>query len=215
MNYGELPKVVRSLEIDCKEMMFYQYLPIKLKGQKVFDIESRLGVFYPFIVHCMSDFKNSFNVQEFIESYIYLTVKRQYQNKQKQFNRTGYHSDGFLTDDINYIWSDSNPTIFNSTDFDLTLDDHISLKEMEDQALLENEVMFPNNSILRLNQYNIHKVNEDYAFEGMRTFAKLSFSRDKYDLEGNSHNYNLDYDWLMKPRKKSRNIPQSINPFRK
>lgn len=44
MNYGELPTIVRQLDIDVKEMMFYQYLPIKLKDQKVFNIEPRLGV---------------------------------------------------------------------------------------------------------------------------------------------------------------------------
>ncbi|OPC11937.1 hypothetical protein BAX93_05395 [Elizabethkingia meningoseptica] len=208
MNYGELPTIVRQLDIVAKEMMFYQYLPIKLKDQKVFNVEPRLGVFVPFIVHCMSDFKNKYGRYRFLDSYMYLTVKRQYQSKSKLFNRPGYHSDGFLTDDINYIWSDKNPTVFNYSQFDLTLDDKVSLKEMEIQALPENEIRYPDSTILRLDQFNIHKVNEDVE-EGMRTFAKLSFSYDKYDLEGNSHNYELDYEWDMKPRKPNRNVPQS------
>ncbi|OPB96859.1 hypothetical protein BAS10_07360 [Elizabethkingia meningoseptica] len=208
MNYGELPTIVRQLDIDVKEMMFYQYLPIKLKGQKLFNVESRLNPFYPFIIHCISDFKNTFGRYRFLDSYIYLTVKRQYQSKSKLFNRPGYHSDGFLTNDINYIWSDKNPTVFNYSEFDLTLDDEVSLKEMEIQALPENEIRYPDSTILRLDQLNIHKVNEEVE-EGMRTFAKLSFSNDKYDLEGNSHNYELDYKWDMKPRKPNRNIPQS------
>ena len=54
----------------------------------------------------MSDFKNKYGRYRFLDSYMYLTVKRQYQSKSKLFNRPGYHSDGFLTDDINYIWSD-------------------------------------------------------------------------------------------------------------
>lgn len=41
------------------------------------------------------------------------------------FNRMGYHSDGFLTDDINYIWCDNNPTIFNISAFNLTLDENL------------------------------------------------------------------------------------------
>jgi hypothetical protein len=44
----------------------------------------------------------------------------------------------------------------------------------------------------------------------MRAFLKVSISKDKYDLIGNSHNYLLDYDWQMKERKQERNIPQSV-----
>ena len=73
----------------------------------------------------------------------------------------------------------------------------------------ENEITFPDCTILRLDEYNIHKVNDRDYFEGMRTFVKVSFSQDNYDLEGNSHNYELNYYWKMKPRKIERNIPQS------
>ncbi len=41
-----------------------------------------------------------------------------------------------------------------------------------------------------------------------RTFLKVSFSRDKYDLAGNSHNSRLDYDWPMRERGLTRNTPQ-------
>ena len=43
-----------------------------------------------------------------------------------------------------------------------------------------------------------------------RTFFKLSFSKDKYDLKGNSHNYLFDYNWEMRERKENRNIPQQL-----
>lgn len=207
--YGQKPTIIRQLQIECKEMMFYQYLPIKLKGMTGFVLEERLMKFSELIVETLSDYKNTFGEERFNESYIYLTVKRQYISRDKSMSRPGYHSDGFLTDDINYIWSDQNPTIFNSTRFNLTLDDKESLNEMQNQALKENEFIHANNTILRLNQYNIHKVNDVSKFEGMRTFAKVSFSLDRYDLEGNSHNYELDYDWEMKPRKNERNIPQT------
>ncbi|WP_051289074.1 hypothetical protein [Chryseobacterium daeguense] len=208
-NYGALPTVIREIEIDCKEMMFYQYLPIKLKGMTGFVLEERLMKFSELIVETLSNYKNTFGEEKFNESYIYLTVKRQYVSKKKSMNRPGYHSDGFMTDDINYIWSDRNPTIFNVSNFNLTLDDEISLKEMKKQALPENEITYPENTILRLNQYNIHKVNDSSIYEGIRTFVKISFSNDKYDLEGNSHNYELDYNWKMKPRQNKRNIPQT------
>ena len=88
------------------------------------------------------------------------------------------------------------------------MDDELSMIEMIDQAKEEYNVSFDNNSLLRLDQFNIHKVS-DAPFEGMRTFVKISFSKDKYDLKGNSHNFLFDYDWEMKVRGENRNIPQS------
>ena len=113
-----------------------------------------------------------------------------------------------MTNDINYVWCDQNPTIFNASDFNLTLDHTISMIEMKDQAKSENEVIYLENSLLRLNQFNVHKVNES-DFEGMRTFLKITFSKDQFDLIGNTHNYQLEYNWGMKPRNTERNVPQS------
>lgn len=209
MKYGELPRPLGQIEIDCKEMMFYQYLPIKLSGQAFCKYEDRLDVFEDIISQCINDFIHDYGIDKLLVSNIYLTAKHQYQTPENSFNRMGYHADGFLTDDINYIWSDKSPTIFNKSDFNLTLDDVISMKEMEDQALKENEVTYPVNTLLHLNQFNIHKVSENQE-EGMRTFVKISFSEDRYDLIGNSHNYELDYNWKMKARKQDRNIPQTI-----
>ena len=121
----------------------------------------------------------------------------------------GWHSDGFLTDDINYVWCDKYPTIFNKTDFDLPLDDLLSMEEMDKQAMPFNDVQYNDNQLLRLTQFNIHKV-APITKGGMRAFLKVSISKDKYDLIGNSHNYLLDYDWQMKERKQERNIPQSV-----
>ncbi len=132
-----------------------------------------------------------------------------YQVNGCSFNRKGYHSDGFLTNDINYVWCDKNPTVFNYSPFKLTLDDTISMKEMEEQANEEAIEIYPENSLLRLDQYNIHKVSENKGLV-LRTFVKVSFSTDKYDLKGNSKNHLLDYNWNMRDRKKERNIPQLI-----
>jgi hypothetical protein len=208
MKYGDLPTVIGPFEVECKEMMFYQYFPIKLAGQNRITLEKRLKPFEKLIYKIGTDFMKIFDFDEFDASYIYLTAKHQYQVPHTSFNRLGYHSDGFLTNDINYIWSDKFPTVFNTTDFNLTLDDKISLGEMEQQALKENEIIYPDNTILRLNQFNIHRVGENTT-GGMRTFVKISFSKDKYDLVGNSHNYLLDYDWEMKERVEDRNIPQT------
>ena len=107
------------------------------------------------------------------------------------------------------MWCDKYPTIFNKTDFDLPLDDLLSMEEMDKQAMPFNDVQYNDKQLLRLTQFNIHKV-APITKGGMRAFLKVSISKDKYDLIGNSHNYLLDYDWQMKERKQERNIPQSV-----
>jgi hypothetical protein len=208
MKYGELPKDLGQHEINCKEMFFYQYLPIKLMGEAQPVYEERLKCFDKMVGIVCCDFIGVFGLNAYVNSYVYLTAKHLYQAPGCSFNRPGYHSDGFMTDDINYVWCDRFPTIFNTSEFILTMDDSGSLIEMEQQALKENETTFPENSLLRLNQFNIHKINE-IEKPSMRTFLKVSFSKDKYDLIGNAKNYLLKYDWQMKERKEERNIPQS------
>ena len=206
--YGQLPKVLGKYFISPKEMMFYQYLPIKMPGNTQPIYEPRLKCFDNIIGAICCDFIGEFGLDKYVESYLYLCAKNLFQSKGCSYNRMGWHCDGFLTDDINYIWSDSCPTIFNNSDFNLTMNDRISMLEMESQALKENDFNYEENQLIRLNQFNVHKV-ADVTKEGMRTFLKLSFSKDKYDLIGNSKNYMIDYDWQMKERKAERNIPQS------
>lgn len=210
MSYGTKPKDLGVIEIECDEMLFYQYLPIKLIGQTEPIVEDRLKPFESLIGACCCDFVADYGLSRYMDSYVYLTAKRLYQGKGYSFNRKGYHSDGFLTDDINYLWSNSSPTVFNFGRFDLSLDDDKSMIEMEEQANKENEFSYQKGSLLRLDQFVIHKVS-DFQEEGMRTFAKVSFSKDKYDLKGNAKNYILDYDWKMRDRNLKRNIPQIIN----
>jgi len=209
MRYGELPTSLGIFKVECKEMMFYQYLPIKMPNSTQPIYEPRLKCFDKLIGAICCDYIGEFGLDNYVNSYVYLTAKFLYQMPNNSFNRMGWHSDGFLTDDINYIWSDKYPTIFNDSNFKLTLDDNISLLEMKKQASPFNDVTYKENELLRLNQFNIHKV-ANVTDEGMRSFLKVSISKDKYDLIGNSHNYLLDYNWEMKERKQERNIPQSV-----
>ena len=209
MKYGTKPKDLGIIEIDCAEMLFYQYLPIKLIGQTTPTIESRIKCFEPLIGACCCDFVADYGLSKYMDSHIYLTVKKLFQGKGYSFNRKGYHSDGFLTDDVNYLWSNASPTIFNFGEFYLSNDDNISMQEMEKQAKKENEFSYTKGSLLRLDQFVIHKVSE-MQDEGMRTFAKISFSKGIYDLKGNAKNYELDYEWEMRERDIKRNIPQKL-----
>lgn len=206
--YGELPQWLGEIEVKNIEMMFSQYLPIKLVGSNTMAYEPRFRCFRHIINVACNDFIKEFGVERYRDSFVYLTAKNLYQSTTgSSFNRPGWHSDGFLTEDMNYIWSDKFPTIFNCSNFNLTLDDKVSLREMQEQYDSDNNITYPNNSLLKLNQFNIHRVGH-ISDSGMRAFVKVSISKDKYDLKGNSHNYLLDYDWKMREREQERNIPQ-------
>lgn len=208
MKYNKIPKNLGEFSINVEEYFSYTYLPIKLIGQDVPTVEKRLQIFNPIIGRVCCDFIGDFGLDRYVNSYVYITAKHQYQRKGNGFNREGWHSDGFGTDDISYIWSNKQPTIFNNTEFVLTSDDTHSMIEMSEQVNENNNYMFPNNSLIRMDQYTIHKVG-DYE-QGNRAFVKICISTDKYNLKGNSINYDLDYEWEYFERKKERNIPQKI-----
>jgi len=207
MRYGNKPAVIINTQAHCNEMLFYQDMPIKFPGKFALAIEDRLQCFHHIIGIACNDFMNTFSMVDFKYSYVYVSAKRLYQSKGKPFNRPGWHSDGFMSDDINYIWSDDGSTVFNCSDFKLSRDDKLSMHEMAAQALPENDFTYPANTLLRLDQYNIHRVG-DVQHDGVRTFVKVTFSENKFDLQGNAHNYLLDYNWEMRPRGIDRNIPQ-------
>lgn len=204
--YGELPTSLGIQELICKEMMYYQYLPIKMSGAMEAVWESRLDPFSDLISKCIWDFAYYFGNDRLDASYVYLTVKNMYQLPGCSFNREGWHSDGFMSDDINYIWSDKYPTIFNKSNYNLTQDHKQSIIEMQEQSLPANNFTYKANELLRLDQYSVHKVAE-ITEPKMITFFKLSVSMEKYNLIGNSHNHLLNYEWDMKERGILRNHP--------
>lgn len=206
--YGKLPVWLGTFEVKVEEMFHYTYLPIKLKYGKI-TVEPRLNPFLELIYACEEDFLKDYGWSCYDEHYIYLTAKNLYQKENCGFNREGWHTDGFMTDDINYIWSNKQPAIFNFSKFDISPCDERSMDEMIFQAKKENNKTYPNKSLLKLNQYVIHRVGP--IEEGLRCFFKLSFSKDRYDLKGNSHNYLLNYNWKMRDRQIERNIPQRLN----
>lgn len=206
MKYGQLPISLGIHKVLATEMMFFQYLPIKMAGDNIPKMEPRLDVFRELVGVCCCDYIGRNGLDAYVASYVYLTAKHLYQSAGCSFNRMGYHSDGFMTDDINYIWCDKDPTVFNTSEYALTQHHEFSLTEMDIQSMKENEIKYADYELLRLDQFNIHKV-ADVTTGGMRTFFKLSVSKEKYNLIGNSHNYLLNYSWEMQPREEIRNHP--------
>jgi hypothetical protein len=208
MTYGALPRNLGTHQVDCREFLFYQYLPVKLADATEMAIEPRLKCFEAILGAICCDYVGFRGLNAFVAANAYVTAKCMVTAPGAPMNRPGWHSDGFLTEDINYIWSDCLPTVFNSSRFALTLDDDISLGEMSAQADPNGDCCFGDGALLRLDQFCVHRA-ADIDRTRVRTFLKVSFSLDRYDLIGNSHNYLLDYNWPMRERKITRNVPQS------
>lgn len=193
-NYGNPPIVVGSVELYPSEMCFVQYLPIKF-----IDTDIRIP---PNLAWC----EPMVDRLHLPDTHIaYLTVRHMWVSNNKG-NRLGWHSDGFMSEDINYLWYDKCPTQFCIQDFNLTQDHTKSMEEMDIQADNRNIITYPCKSILRLDEKVVHRVDPT-PFEGMRTFVKVSVSKELYNLEGNAHNYLFDYRFDMVPRKEGRNHP--------
>lgn len=212
--YGNPPKVLRSFDLKPSEHMIYLYLPIQMKGAWPFDycgypfLPQNLSFIIPLLEAIRKD-----QEYELDDKYIYVTAKTQWVEPGAPGNRPGWHADGYGSGgDLNYIWYDMNPTEFAVMPFKMIPDDDFkSMAEMERQI---NSIerwgedtcirTYPNKTLLRLDESVVHRVNP-VPEAGLRTFIKVSVSRHKYNLKGNSHNYLFHYDWEMHDRKDVRN----------
>ncbi len=211
-NYGKSPVSCGVVACSVTEMMFYQDMPLKLPGEHKITREDRLKPFDLAIGIACGNFIGEYGIDRYMSGYVYISAKRLFQSHDCTFNRPGWHCDGFGSDDINYIWYDRTPTVFNCTEFNLPKDDAASMIAMDEQAQECNNFTFPAGNLLRLDQFCVHRVGVPLKPE-VRTFLKITISRDRFNLEGNAHNPLLDYNWPLRPRGEARNIPQEAPPF--
>lgn len=206
IEYGAGPGVLGMFELDTGEMMHYLYLPIKMRELRLISIPKRLKFCFLMINAIVEDAIVHLGEEEFNDHYVYLTAKSLYVTPESPGNRPGWHADGYGSNgDLNYIWHDKNPTEFAEQEFkDIPDDDFASMEEMENQIDPANIVTYPNRMLLRLDETVVHRVGPVIE-TGVRTFIKVSISKHKYNLLGNSHNYLIDYNWEMHDRAETRN----------
>lgn len=201
--YGAPPIDLGLIDISPKEMMFWLYCPVKLPGMLSMSVPDNLRQFGPLLRAARDDASEVWR-----DNYVYITAKTLFVSADNPGNRPGWHSDGFMTDDLNYIWSDCNGTLFwepqNRVSF---VQDHMdSLAEMQAAAHVGPHTVYPDKHLLRLDQTVIHRV-ADVKTPRVRSFVKISVSRDRYDLVGNSVNHELAPDWKYFERNADRNAP--------
>lgn len=195
--YGAPPVDCGFVENDTKEMCCWMYLPVKLPGGTLV-IPDNANQFRNIVRAALDDYIKDFGGWNTLnKKYVYLTAKTLFTTPGNPGNRPGWHSDGFMTDDINYVWSDRNPTIFfeypdQHNLFSFAADHEFSLKQMDDlcEDSPQHWKRYPNEHLLRLDESVLHKVDTN-IYPGMRTFVKVSISDERYALEGNSINHEL------------------------
>lgn len=207
MIYGKLPDDLGLIDLSPTEMMLYQYLPVSTPGMNGWHISENLRQFWPIL----EKVRISEGAVKWYDRYVYLTVKNMWVSGDYVGNRPGWHSDGFGTDDVNYIWYDREPTEFLEDSFTLLDDCPNAMQVMEDRARGEGggpaySATYPDKHLLRLTPEVIHRT-KPFVKPGMRCFVKVSVSRDRYNLLGNSINHGLAERWDMQPRELERNHP--------
>lgn len=206
MIYGATPEDLGLMDLAPVEFMYWLYCPIWTPREGL-TLPPNLRQFEPLVrASCLREQAGA------LATYGYLTAKTLWVSGDYTGNRPGWHTDGFGTEDINYIWSDRAPTEFyNGTEFDLADDCADAMAEMERRAIGGGErwiTTYPDKHLLRLTPAVVHRPPVGFA-PGMRTFFKLSISKDRYNLEGNSINHGLTERWPMVPRGLERNHPSA------
>lgn len=210
---GNLPKDLDLIDLSPSEMMFWLYCPIKIAESNSVQLPPNLLQYQPIVDKVFRDMKATQHwVNEFdnawYNSYVYLTAKTLFVSGDYIGNRPGWHCDGFGTNDINYIWYDSAPTDFSYYDRHLEVSDDCSQSLIQMEAATEfwYKKQYPCKHLLKLDPTVIHR--SPIKFEpGVRTFVKVSVSKDIYNLEGNSINHLLPIDVEFKSRTVERNHP--------
>ncbi len=200
MSYGASPQLIGTFDLDWSEFMHYLYLPVQMPGE--------YGIRLPRRLEFLRALLEQIAVNEQHEDYIYVTARRGYATPGNPLNRPGWHADGFGTLDINYIWADRFPTLFAEHPFGEISSDHVeSIRQFEERAPKGLLQVYPDRTLLRLDPFVVHAAPEIPPPGGERSFLKISLSRDKYNLLGNSHNYDFAYSWKMWSRAEVRNDP--------
>lgn len=200
--FGDEPVFLGYYDLAFTEVMHWMYLPVVWRGQAELRLPPNVEFLRPMIQRCMDDRHLWWRR----DAYVYLTARHGWATPENPINRPGWHTDGFGSNDINYIWADVHGTRFAVHPFERISRDHImSMRQFEAQAT--TTMLGDDQALYRLNQFVVHQTPIIPPPGCWRSFVKVSISPFKYNLAGNSHNHLFDYDWEMLSRDEVRNDP--------
>jgi hypothetical protein len=207
-HYGKLPVFLGDHhKLDLQEMMYYLYLPVCMDAtidQPEILIPPNIDCCRE-LIHVALRYYRSRLYPSY--RYIYLSARKGWATPDSPLNRPGWHTDGFGTYDLNFVWWKGPGTRFAHQAFkDISEDHALSLKQFEEQVRPECIVTFLEGGFYAMNPNVVH-TTPLIIKPCMRQYVKVSVSNHRYNLENNSHNYLFDYDWPMHDRDAMRNDP--------
>lgn len=206
--YSEVPdSVLMSLKTDHLEYCNVVNMCIKEAGCEQYQIPDQFEDFVAGVVgHIVVLDPELYSGDQ--DYYAYLTLKRMYVQPNSVGNREGWHIDGFLSDQKNFIWSDSDamPTEVCRGKFTLTEDHEESLEEMLHQASSGFIEQLKTGRLYSMGQNCVHRPSRNDTNQAvLRTFVKLTYTRELFNGFGNAWNYKLPHIKPSKQRSDCRN----------
>lgn len=196
---------------DWDEFMFVQDMPISLPGGGVV-LPNNLKFAAPFVERVREYLSASKPAGWLDERYFYLCAKHTLVGKDSQQTRPGWHTDGFGTDDLSFLWADCLATTFLYQAMRVNVDSDIgSMVLMKTEAKDANARQGYDQTIYGMDDTVIHAPTINTTGEPRaRRFLKLSVSRYPYDLAGNARNPLLQTPWQPnRKRVAHRNNPEN------
>lgn len=196
-------------------ILFVQDMPIKMRGSSNVEIPAELGQFFEAFDKIINH-ERLIN-PDFVDYYAYVCVDQRPVNPDQTQRRPGAYSTSFPFGNVSkggysdsvYVIYDSVPIEFCRGNFRFDSDLNTA-----DPEAVEKHFEERTKSIKTYQPYQILMLDSGHVCrEGRnetdsvvnRTFLKVIFSKDKFNCEGNTHNFFFDYSWLLTQRKETRN----------
>ena len=195
--YGKPPRELGAHHFSLPEVMYYLYLPVVIEGSAI--------TLPPNVERCRPLIRDAMALSRPYR-YVYLSARRGWATPDNPLNRPGWHCDGFGSDDLNFVWWRGPGTRFAVQEFTSISDDHLASLQQFDEQIRPECVTTPGQMTLYgLDRFVVHATPGIAAPGCERQYVKVSLSDEKYDLEGNSHNDQFDYNWPLYSRSLVRN----------
>lgn len=211
--YSGHPLAIANLKLDAEEFQHVVYMPVKaLDGGHHARLPDNLEWTRPAVDAVLRHLWGPRCPDLFESWYVYLSIKRSWVDAGTAGNREGWHIDGYGSNgDKNFIWCDAVPAEYLKGTFNLPADHADCLERLEYLGDKRGSFFINDGTLEPFQLYDLGSTVHRCAIakvSGMRTFLKVSVSRDKYDLKGNARNPLLpSTHWPLKDRQGTRNHP--------
>lgn len=202
-----IPTVKTELLLDTTQLDFcnHAYMCISQEGSSEYSIPANLEDIVNPILSNIYELSPYLYDNDYRYN-CYLTIKHEYVNGGSFGNRPGWHIDGFKSDQHNFIWFDILPTEVCVGKFRLSDDHELSLDEMTIQSKDKFNHLLTENTLYEMNQSCVHRpgINNTRS-PYLRTFIKITFSKELFNCFGNAWNYKLPHIRPSAYRQSNRN----------